>query len=63
VTVQHVNVSGGQAIVGNVTQGGGLPTKTKDQPHAQVTHAPGATMQCALETVGEALQVTGSEGK
>jgi hypothetical protein len=34
VTVEHVHVhSGGQAIVGNV-EGGGVLTKSEDQPHA-----------------------------
>src|SRR5690349_6063182 len=45
VTVEHVHVhSGGQAIVGTVEPpGGGLASKSKDQPHA-LAHAPGATM-------------------
>src|SRR6516165_2139440 len=35
VTVEHVHVhSGGQAIVGNVEPGGGVPPESKDQPHA-----------------------------
>jgi hypothetical protein len=63
VTVQHVNVNdGGQAIVGNVTQGGGLPTKTKDQPHAQVADAPGFEMPRQIEKDGAAVPVTGSDG-
>src|SRR5258708_24588659 len=34
VTVEHVHVhEGGQAIVGSV-EGGGMRTKSKDQPHA-----------------------------
>ena len=50
VTVEHVTVNaGGQAIVGNVTrpEGGGVVTKTEDQPHAkQITHAPMPKMPC-----------------
>lgn len=35
VTVQHVNISGGQAVVGNVvTQGGGAAKKINEDPHA-----------------------------
>jgi hypothetical protein len=42
VTVEHVHVhSGGQAIVGAVTGGSGVQTKSKEQPDAkQLTHAP-----------------------
>jgi hypothetical protein len=44
MTVEHVHVyEGGQAIVGQVTrtEGEGIITKTKEQPHAkQITHAP-----------------------
>jgi hypothetical protein len=41
VTVEHVHVhEGGQAIVGNVTPGGGTAVKSDDQPHAkQLTYA------------------------
>jgi hypothetical protein len=36
VTVEHVHVhEGGQAIVGNVTPGGGTAVKSDDQPHAK----------------------------
>lgn len=38
MTVEHVHVhAGGQAIVGNVThpEGGGVATKTEEQPHAK----------------------------
>jgi len=47
VTVEHVNVhDGGQAIVGNVQQGGGSDKKEKEQPHAKaVTHAPKPEMR------------------
>jgi hypothetical protein len=44
VTVEHVHVhEGGQAIVGNV-EGGGIRTKSENQPHA-ITHAPGQEMR------------------
>ena len=44
VTVEHVHVhEGGQAIVGNV-EGGGVRTKTENQPHA-ITYAPGQEMR------------------
>jgi hypothetical protein len=44
VTVEHVHVhEGGQAIVGNV-EGGGVLTKSENQPHA-ITHAPGQEMR------------------
>lgn len=43
VTVEHVHVhSGGQAIVGNV-EGGGVRTKSENQPHA-LGFAPGQTL-------------------
>jgi hypothetical protein len=43
ITVKHVTVNADQAIVGNVTAGGGLPSKSKDQPHA-IAFAPGITL-------------------
>jgi hypothetical protein len=44
VTVEHVHVhEGGQAIVGNV-EGGGMRTKSEDQPHA-LGYAPDETMR------------------
>lgn len=37
VHVEHVHVhGGGQAIVGNVTTGGGLNNKVEEGPHAKV---------------------------
>ena len=43
VTVEHVHIhEGGQAIVGNV-EGGGIRTKSENQPHA-LGHAPGQTL-------------------
>jgi hypothetical protein len=57
VTVEHVHVhEGGQAIVGNVeAPGGGVPSKTKDQPHA-LDYAPGETMP-STDTVRERVPV------
>ena len=53
MTVQHVHVAeGGQAIVGNVTsptEGVGARKKSEDQPHAQLTHAPGIEMPRQVE--------------
>jgi hypothetical protein len=44
VTVEHVHVhEGGQAIVGNV-KGGGMRTKSENQPHA-LGYAPGQTLR------------------
>jgi hypothetical protein len=44
VTVEHVHVhDGGQAIVGNV-EGGGMRTKSENQPHA-LGYAPGQTLR------------------
>jgi hypothetical protein len=45
ITVKHVTVNADQAIVGNVEhhQRGGLPSQSKDQPHA-IAHAPGITL-------------------
>jgi hypothetical protein len=46
VTVEHVHVhEGGQAIVGNV-EGGGMRTKSENQPHA-LGYAPGETLRSA----------------
>jgi hypothetical protein len=53
MTVQHVHVAeGGQAIVGNVSasaEGVGARKKTEDQPHAQLTYAPGVAMPRQIE--------------
>ena len=53
MTVQHVHVAeGGQAIVGNVTapaEGVGARKKSEDQPHAQLTYAPGVEMPRQVE--------------
>jgi hypothetical protein len=60
VIVEHVNVAaGGQAIVGNVeAPGGGVTTKREEQPHAKLTHAPGAPMPSA-DTTRELVPITG----
>jgi hypothetical protein len=47
VTVEHVHVhAGGQALVGNVETGGGVASKSKEQPHA-IAHAPQPPMWSA----------------
>jgi hypothetical protein len=66
MTVQHVHVAeGGQAIVGNVsapTEGVGARKKTGDQPHAQLTYAPGVEMPRQIEAERASLPLTGSKG-
>jgi hypothetical protein len=58
VTVEHVHVyEGGQAIVGHV-EGGGVRTKTKDQPHA-LRHAQCETMR-SENTKQENLPIAGN---
>jgi hypothetical protein len=55
VKVERVHVhEGGQAIVGNVETGGGAP-KSKDQAHAQVTHAPEQEMRSPFAAEREAV--------
>ena len=56
VTVQHVTVNeGGQAVIGDVTSGGGQQ-KREELPHAkQISHAPIETLSRQLEAVGEAV--------
>ena len=46
MTVEHVHVHDrGQAIVGSVTQGGGVDTQKEKQPHAKpITYAPGEAL-------------------
>jgi hypothetical protein len=60
VTVEHVHVhQGGQAIVGTVQAGGGVPANSEDRPHAPaLTHEPGETLPSDLEAVKEAVPVT-----
>ncbi|SIO48039.1 hypothetical protein SAMN05443247_06056 [Bradyrhizobium erythrophlei] len=62
VTVEHVHVhEGGQAIVGNVqTGGGGVRTKSENQPHA-LAYASGQTLR-SEDTEREAMPVA-SDGK
>lgn len=63
VTVEHVHVhSGGQAVVGMVApQGGGVSTKTEEQPHAkQIAYAPQPALWGMHET-GEPLHVASDE--
>jgi len=57
VTVEHVHVhKGGQAIVGNVSPGGGVSSKLEEQPVAPaLTHEPGQTLPTEIETVREAV--------
>ena len=58
VTVEHVHVhSGGQAIVGNV-EGGGVRTKSENQPHA-LGYAPGETLW-SENSEREAMPVAGN---
>jgi hypothetical protein len=58
VTVEHVHVhEGGQAIVGNVA-GGGMRTKSENQPHA-LGYAPGETLR-SENTERAAMRVTGN---
>ena len=46
VTVEHVHVhTGGQAIVGSVSQGGGIMTKTEDNPMHLKTREPSRLRQ------------------
>jgi hypothetical protein len=55
VKVEHVHVhEGGQAIVGNVETGRSAP-KSKDQAHAELTHAPEPQMRSTLPQEREAL--------
>jgi hypothetical protein len=64
VTVEHVHVhAGGQAIVGNVgTPGGGVRSKSEDQPDArQIEHAPQPEMRSAHQIEGEPLSIPSDE--
>ncbi|NOS76297.1 MAG: hypothetical protein HOP36_17520 [Methyloglobulus sp.] len=60
VTVQHVTVNeGGQAVIGDVTSGGGQQ-KSEELPHAkQISHAPSETLSRQLEAVGETVPSSG----
>jgi hypothetical protein len=60
VTVEHVHVhKGGQAIVGTVQAGGGVPANSEDQPHAPpaLTYEPGQTLPSEIKAVREAVPV------
>jgi hypothetical protein len=63
VRVEHVTVNaGGQAIVGNVTGGGGSGKKSEDQSHAkQVAHAPESEMRSPFEKDRETVPVACDE--
>jgi hypothetical protein len=58
---QHVTVNeGGQAIVGNVTTGGGGIKNLGEQPHGPaLTHAPGETLPGHVEAVREEVLRSG----
>jgi hypothetical protein len=65
VTVEHVHVhSGGQAIVGAVTQGGGDKDKSEEQARAPpgITHEP-STPMWSPDSEWEAVPVAGSARK
>jgi hypothetical protein len=65
VTVEHVHVhSGGQAIVGAVTPGGGEQQKSQEQGHEPrgITHEPGAAMW-SPDPAGNAVPIAGSARK
>jgi hypothetical protein len=60
VTVEHVHVySGGQAVVGVATPGGGHQQRLEEQPHA-LAHAPGETMP-STDTAWEPVPVARDE--
>jgi hypothetical protein len=65
VRVEHVTVqAGGQAIVGNVTQGGGGHNQSEDRPHAShraIPHEPQPEMRGA-DPNRERLPVAGGDG-
>jgi hypothetical protein len=63
VRVEHVTVNaGGQAIVGQVTTGGGAPRKSEEQSHAKaISHAPEPQMRCPCENDRQALPVASDE--
>ncbi len=63
VRVEHVTVNaGGQAIVGNVSTGGGVTAKSEEQAHEDTpADAPEPEMRGPFETVGEAVPERGDE--
>ena len=64
VRVEHVTVNaGGQAIVGNVSPGGGAKEKSEEQPHAkQLAHAASETLPSNIEAHKEPVPVTSGSG-
>jgi hypothetical protein len=59
VEVKHVYVNG-NAVVGNVTTGGGGAAENRTQPHAPgLEFAPGEAMPCAVETDRAAMPSAG----
>jgi hypothetical protein len=63
VRVEHVTVNaGGQAIVGNVTAGGGVTKDSEEQSHAKaISHAPEPQMRSPCENDRQALPVASNE--
>ena len=63
IKVQHVTVNdGGQAIVGNVSQGAGVSPKPEDQPDAKaITDAREPTMRSTFAEERVAVPVTRDE--
>ncbi len=65
VKVEHVHVhEGGQAIVGNVTPGGGAPTKHEEQSHelTSIAAPDGAALPCAFEANEAKMPQSRDEG-
>ena len=64
IKVQHVTVKeGGQAIVGNVQTGGGVPAKNERHPHEpSIGSERSAPMLGYVEAIGQALPSTGLDG-
>lgn len=61
LSVEHLHVhAGGQAVVGNVA-GGGLPPKSRKQPHA-LGHDRSEAMPCEIETQRETLPIASGAG-
>jgi hypothetical protein len=62
VTVEHVHVhEGGQAIVGNVTPGGGTAVKSDDQPHAKQLAYASSTPMPSTDTPRDAVPIACDE--
>jgi len=56
VTVEHVHVNGGQAIVGAI-QGGGTGTEGQSYASRAIAHEPGETLPRKIETVRKAVPI------